>query len=238
MIHQHWVAASLFTVFVVHGAEPPPADPQGHEEITGGAFNETGDLFLTSFGHIFPGSQAPVGPPIGPQVGPPVAGIPFCSLLFFWSHTIPGNVTNRHQPPAPAASNETGDFSSWLPMNISLNMGKRLEVCLVCLIFVLTPVPHTRWSHVLIWEILPIVNWWFFILTPLGHISSAVDLNANDDVEGHNNLVISDLGFWFYIIQGNGTNRQHPPAPVPAKDPNPNETAETGDFSYCEPLCR
>ena len=80
MIHQHWVAASLFTVFVVHGAEPPPADPQGHEEITGGAFNETGDLFLTSFGHIFPGSQAPVGPPVGPQVRPPVAGIPFCSL--------------------------------------------------------------------------------------------------------------------------------------------------------------
>ena len=34
-------------------------------------------FFLTPFGHIFPGSQAPVGPPIGPQVGPPVTGIPF-----------------------------------------------------------------------------------------------------------------------------------------------------------------
>ena len=69
-------------------------------------------LFLTSFLVIFPGSQAPVGPPIGPQVGPPVAGIPFCSLPFFLSHTIPGNVTNLRQPPAPAASNGTGDFSS------------------------------------------------------------------------------------------------------------------------------
>ena len=58
------------------------------------------------------------------------------------------------------------------------------------------------------------------------------DLNGSDDVNGHNNLVILDLGFWFYIIQGNGTNRQHPPAPVPAMDPN--ETSETGEFSYCD----
>ena len=78
MIHQQWVVTSLFLVFVVHGVAN-----QGHEEITGGASNGTGDFFLTPLGHIFPGSQAPVGPPIGPQEGPPVAGIPFCSLLFF-----------------------------------------------------------------------------------------------------------------------------------------------------------
>ena len=78
MIHQHWVAASLFLVDVVCGV-----GNHSHGHITGGASNGTGDFFLTPFGHIFPGSQAPVGPPIGPQVGPPVAGIPFCSLPFF-----------------------------------------------------------------------------------------------------------------------------------------------------------
>ena len=75
MIYQHWVAASLFLVDVVHGV-----GNQSHGHITGEASNGTGDFFLTPFGHIFPGSQAPVGPPIGPQVGPPVAGIPFCRL--------------------------------------------------------------------------------------------------------------------------------------------------------------
>ena len=60
------------------------------------------------------------------------------------------------------------------------------------------------------------------------------DLNGSDDVDGHNNLVMSCLGFCFYIIQGNRTNRHHPPAPVPAEDTTPDETAETGDFSYCD----
>ena len=41
MIHQHWVAASLFLVSVVHGVAN-----QGHEEITGGASNETGDFYF------------------------------------------------------------------------------------------------------------------------------------------------------------------------------------------------
>ena len=59
-------------------------------------------------------------------------------------------------------------------------------------------------------------------------------MNGSDDVDGHNNLVILDLGFWFYIIQGNGTNRPHPPVPVPAEDTTPDETAETGNFSYCD----
>ena len=90
-------------------------------------------------------------------------------------------------------------------MNISLKKGKRLEVCLVC---VLTPVPHTvpRWSRVLILEMLPIVinqllqlllmklvifhfdsTWSYFIRQS--------ELNGSDDVDGHNNLVISELGF-------------------------------------------
>ena len=58
------------------------------------------------------------------------------------------------------------------------------------------------------------------------------ELNGSDYVDGHNNLVISELGFWFYVIQGNGTNRHHPP--VPAENTTPDETAETGDFSYCD----
>ena len=48
MIHQHWVAASLFLVDVVYGV-----GNQSHGHITGGASNGTGDFFLTPFGHIF-----------------------------------------------------------------------------------------------------------------------------------------------------------------------------------------
>ena len=178
MIHQHWVAASLFLVSVVHGVAN-----QGNEEITGGASNETGDFYFW---------------------------LPF--VIFFqvvrrqWVHRLVHKWDHQWQvfPSEVFLSSDLMPFKEMLPI-----INPLLQLLLMELVIF-----HFD------------STWSYFIRQS--------DLHGSDYVDGQNNLVISDLGFWFYIIQGNGTDRHHPPAPDPAEDTTPDETAETGDFSYCD----